>query len=203
MTNRNKTYSSFTTDDIRQLGISMQSGSVMPMPVPPLAPSAWLRLTLEKNSRLPMVTEKAKSELIVSPILTELHESNLEVFTFFSGSTFDVQKDIGLKGRCDFLLSRKPHAIVPEAPVFAIVEAKNDSLEDGYAQCVAQLYAAEIFNQRNHSAFPFLFGAVTTGFLWKFIRYADKSATVHTEIFYMENLDELLGALQTVVDFYK
>lgn len=203
MIKRSKSYSTFSPDNIRDLGISMESMQHFPKPITVMQPSEWLKLTLQKNLRLPVITEKAKSELIVTPILTELHEQNSDIFTYFSGSALDVDKTIGLRGHCDFLLSRKPNAVLVESPVFSIIEAKNDGIEDAYPQCIAQLYAAELFNAKHGTSFPFIYGAVTTGFNWKFVRYADKTAYIDTDMYYMENLSELLGVLQHIILLYK
>ena len=202
-TKRGKSYSTFNADEIREMGIETILDAHDWGEPTPVEPSDWLKLTLQKNLRLPLSTEKAKSEFIIAPILTELHELNPNIFTFFSGNTFDVDKSLGLKGRCDFIFSRKPKAVSIEAPIFSIIEAKNDGIEEAYPQCIAQLYAADLFNQRYNIEFPFIYGAVTTGFSWKFIRLADKVASVDTEMFYMDQLPELLGILQKVVNYYK
>ena len=203
MSNIAKSYSGFRQEDIQKLQIEIFGQSLFPKNITPSVPSEWLNMTLERNLRFPVTTEKAKSEFIVAPILGELHEKNLDGFTCFSGVTFDVDKSLGLKGRSDFILSRKSNAILLEAPIFSIIEAKNDGIEDAYPQCIAQLYAAELFNIQHNTPFPFVFGAVTTGFMWKFIRYENKKAYIDTDVFYMKNLSELLGVLQYIITLYK
>lgn len=202
MAKRGKSYSTFTAEDIRQLGIETVVEAHKWGASEPLEPSDWLKTTLQKNMRLPLITEKAKSEFIVAPILTEMHELSLDMFTFFSGSSFDVDKTLGLRGRCDFIFSLKPHAATIEAPIFSIIEAKNDGIEEAYPQCIAQLYAAELYNKKYNLEFPFIYGAVTTGFNWKFIRYENKKAFIDTDMFYMDQLPELLGILQKVINYY-
>jgi hypothetical protein len=203
MAKRGKSYSNFKQEDLQELGIQLIEENLFSAPPALVKASDWLRLTLKNNLQMPVTTEKAKSELIVSPILVESMNNNPGFFTCFSGVTFDVDKSIGLKGRSDFILARKPKLLLLEAPIFSIIEAKNDGIEDAYPQCISQLYAAEIFNNKHNTPFPFLFGAVTTGFLWKFIRYENKIAKVDSDMFYMENLDELLGILQLIINQYK
>jgi hypothetical protein len=202
MAKKSKSYSTFIAEDIRSLGIETIVQGHDWTALQQIVPSDWLALTLEKNMRLPLMSEKAKSEFIVAPILTEMHELNPNVFTFFSGSTFDVNKALGLKGRCDFIFSRKPQAATIEAPIFSIIEAKNDGIEDAYPQCIAQLYAADLYNREHSVEFPFIYGAVTTGFVWKFVRYADNVAYIDTALFYKDQLPQLLGALQTTINYY-
>jgi hypothetical protein len=198
-----KAYSSYKLEDVQNLGIELTTEKHFDESLPKIEPTDWLKSTLEKNRRFPVVTEKAKSELIITPILTELHEMNLEYFTCFSGYSFDIDANSGLKGRCDFLLSRKPHAIVIEIPVFAILEAKKDDIEAAYPQCIAQMYAARVFNKRHNIEYPVIYGAVTTGFNWKFIKLIDNTAWIDTELYYLNDLPKLLGILQTIINIYK
>jgi hypothetical protein len=60
----------------------------------------WLPLAQRAKS------EKAKSELLVSPILTELRRLVHEPIQLFSGEEFNVDRELGLNGFCDFLLSK-------------------------------------------------------------------------------------------------
>lgn len=203
MAKRSKSYSNFKQEDLRALQIEMVSEPLFPQHINPLPASEWLKVTLDRNLRFPLGTEKAKSEFIVAPILAELHDHNGGSFTCFSGVTLDVDKQLGLSGRSDFILSHKPKAVVLEAPIFSIIEAKHDNIEEAYAQCVAQLYAASLFNSQRKTVFPFLYGAVTTGFLWKFIRYENKVAFVDTDLFYLESVDDLLGVLQHIIGQFK
>ena len=61
---------------------------------------------------------------------------------------FSVDPEQGLSGVCDFLLSRSSEQLTIEAPVVAIAEAKNENMNAGIAQCLAQMVAAQMFNQR-------------------------------------------------------
>ena len=51
-------------------------------------------------------SEKAKSELLVSPILVELLRLADNRIQLFSGEEFNVDRERGLNGFCDFLLSK-------------------------------------------------------------------------------------------------
>ena len=65
---------------------------------------------------------------------------------------------------------------------------------------MAELYAAQIFNNRAGKPRPVLYGAVTFGHEWKFIRFIDKQAEVDTSIFYLNQLDQILGIMQYIGD---
>ena len=74
-----------------------------------LEPSDLLKTTLERNFALPLKNEKAKSEFIVAPILSEIWYVN-QNFKPLSGLTFNVDASRGLKGIADFLISNDPNA---------------------------------------------------------------------------------------------
>ncbi|NJN33365.1 MAG: hypothetical protein HC817_03015 [Saprospiraceae bacterium] len=105
-----------------------------------------------------------------------------------------------MTGFCDFILSLEPKAITIEAPVFFVVESKNDNLDSGIAQCVAEMYAAKIFNQRQGRHIPIIYGAVTLGLEWKFIQLVDQLATIDANVYYLNQLPEILGTLQYIID---
>ena len=124
--------------------------------IEPVAPSAHLTTTLERNVPLAfaMGTEKAKSELIVSAVLVELWEHCNRSISFFSGIDFNVDAENGLTGVCDFLVSLSPAQFHLEAPAIILVEAKRDNLTAGLGQCVAEMVAAQRFNAEQGNDIP-------------------------------------------------
>jgi hypothetical protein len=194
-------YSGFTYEDLEDLNIKVEKKRFLPESMSLVSPTEWLKATLKKNLNLPLASEKAKSEHIIAPILTEMVELNNQAFTYFSGYTFDVDKSRGLKGRCDFMLSSDPLAPRISAPVFSIVEAKNDNLDVGVPQCIAQMYAALLFNRKRNQAISAIYGAVSFGFEWQFLKLVDENtAYLDPTIYYQIQLPELLGALQYIID---
>ena len=73
---------------------------------------------LEVNSQQVLITEKAKSEFLLAPILYEIARRNQDKISFFSGHNFDVDKTLGLKGFCDFLFAKVPKTPIIKEPVF-------------------------------------------------------------------------------------
>src|SRR5215510_15733776 len=55
------------------------------------------------------------------------------------------------------------------APVVVIVEAKNENFKAGLGQCSATMMAAQCFNTRAGTGLTTIYGAVTTGNVWKFV----------------------------------
>jgi hypothetical protein len=82
-------------------------------------------------------TEKARAELLIAPILLEVHGQLQQRFSLFSGIEFNVDVERGLWGVCDYLLSLSPIQLTIEAPAVAVVEAKNENIKQDINQCVA------------------------------------------------------------------
>jgi hypothetical protein len=199
---KQKTYSNFKYEDLKNLGLFFESKKLFEF-VKNIEPSEWLNQTLNFYSDIPKGTEKAKSEMIIVPILAELKKNNPNVFKFFSGYNFDVDKENGLKGHCDFLLTLKYNSPIIDSPVFSVVEAKKSDYDLGIPQCVAEMYAARLFNVRNGSDLNIIFGAVTIGTSWLFLKLENNTIYQDIKEYELSDLPQLLGVLQKIIDFYK
>src|SRR5712691_3682960 len=113
-------------------------------------PSPFLRTLLQEFLPLALAinTEKARSEFVIAPLLADLRTQLHHQISIFSGIDFTVDADQGLVGFCDFILSRSPEQQFLRSPVAAIVEAKNENLKTGLGQCIAEMIAARLFNER-------------------------------------------------------
>lgn len=118
-------YTDFTLKDIElKFGIRNQLESLFPK-FAPLRPSDWLQTTLAKSAHVRIRTEKAKSEAIVFPILLELVERNPDFLTIYSGDMLIADESKGLKGECDFIITKDSKSFDINAPIIQIVEAKK------------------------------------------------------------------------------
>jgi hypothetical protein len=171
-------------------------------PIDDILPSDFLKQNLQRNLLMPMLNEKAKSELIVMPILVELATNN-QSFKPLSGITFNVDNEKGLKGVCDFMISNSSNISELEAPIVCIFEAKDDKLESWYGQCGAEMYAARIFNEREGNDIKIIYGAVTNGFTWQFLKLEGQTLFIDAQRYGTANLPQLLGAIQKIYNFYK
>jgi hypothetical protein len=213
-------YSDFTletvldTFDLLEVNQSLFD-QVLPLPI-----SDWLRETLAigQDFGLRSGTEKARSEFIVVPILLELERRNPNQFAIYSGKSLDIDKDRGLNGECDFILSRGAASRVIQTPIFSLVEAKKQDIDLGLGQCIAQMIGAHLLNQRKGHPLDALFGCVTTGELWQFLKLEPQSPknqksetqTIAQQIvidarpFNLGNeLEKILGILQSILDRYR
>lgn len=164
---------------------------------PPVLPSDGLLETLRYNAPLAadIGTEKARSELIVAPILVELKRRHRPDISLFSGVEFSVAPEEGLSGVCDFLLSRSPAQLFVTAPVVALVEAKNENIREGIGQCLAEMLAAQRFNEHEGNAIPTVYGAVTTGTTWKFLSLTGRDVTLDLDEYLITQPEKILGVL--------
>src|SRR5262245_60526195 len=96
--------------------------------VAPLEPSTFLQVWLEKFApvALGVNSEKARSEFIIAPMLAETKLRAGTSVTVLPGVTFEVDKERGLAGFCDFLIARSAEFYYIQGPVVAVVEAKKE-----------------------------------------------------------------------------
>jgi hypothetical protein len=140
-------------------------------------------------------SEKSRSELIIAPLLLELKRNNPSQVSFFSGKEFNVDPARELNGFCDFLISRSPEQSLIQSPVIAVVEAKNENIELGLGQCIAEMVAAQIFNERKGRTMPNIIGAVTTGSTWKFMQLDGKLINLDLQEYFLNQVGQILGIL--------
>jgi hypothetical protein len=195
-------YSQYTSlRAIRQrLGVQISNHSLF-VQAPKVEPSDWLLQTWKRTlqNRVGFFSEKARSEAIVFPLLIELKTLHKDMFTLYSGAILDADKERGLSGECDFILGFSRQNIEIEAPVFCIVEAKDNDLELGVPQCIAQMLGARLFNEQEQLDFPSIYGCVTTGETWLFLRLEGNRALIDTRQFYLDRPDELLGIFDLII----
>jgi len=144
---------------------------------------------------LAMNTEKARSELIIAPILVEVRKRYLDRASLFSGVELNIDRDTGLNGVCDFLLSRSPSQLMLKAPVVVVVEAKKENINGALGQCIAEMWAAKLFNQQQQNDISVIYGAATTGNDWKFLRLSDRLVEIDLTEYQLSNIEKILGIL--------
>ena len=192
-------YSSFTTRDLKKdFGIEEIYQAGIFTEIAPREVSEWLETTLVYGVELALAqgTEKARSELIISPVFVELRNQADKKISIFSGVEFNIDFEKGLVGRCDFLVSRSAYQSDLESPVVVAVEAKREDIDGGVTQCVAEMIAARIFNEREENNIREIYGCVTTGDVWRFLVLRGNQAIVETVSFDVrEDLTRILGIL--------
>jgi len=195
-------YSEFSFEDLKnKLNLNLREVEEIIERVEPRNPSNLIQETLKEN--LPIAlgidTEKARSEMIVAPVLIELRKQCDRQISLFSGVDLNVDKNKGLNGVCDFIISHSSEQLFLSSPVFTIVEAKNDNIKSGIPQCISEMVAAQIFNNQKNNLIPCIYGTVTTGSIWKFIKLKDNNVAIEMKEHFIENLESLLGILVEIV----
>ncbi|MCP5493500.1 MAG: hypothetical protein H7A23_03010 [Leptospiraceae bacterium] len=161
--------------------------------------SQRLKDDLQEAKEIPLMTEKAKSEAIIYPIIKEIRRKNPQI-GIFSGYALNIEGNKDLQGNPDFMISAKAQKSSVEAPIFCMVEAKNGVIEEGYAQCAAEMYAARLFNQDMNEPYETIYGAVTNAFDWVFLKLENKIVLIDRERYFLNDLPKILGIFQYIVD---
>lgn len=142
-------------------------------------------------------SEAARCEIIIFPILREMYKYYYEKISLW------VQKPIvydeKLSGTPDYVISKKSELgkTMLEFPLLIVAEAKKNDFEQGWAQCLSELIAAEYLN--NNPQIP-IYGIVTDGKLWEFGKLIEKKFTKNIDSFTITDLNKLFGALKFTFD---
>jgi len=138
-------------------------------------------------------SEASRSTWLVGPVLSDVWARYAGRICLIAGAEFAADPAARLTGYCDFIISRGPQRSVIGAPVVLIFEAKRDSIPDGLGQCIAAMVGAQRFNQRNNAAVDPIYGCVTTGTNWKFLRLSGVNLTQDLTEYTISQVDRLLG----------
>jgi hypothetical protein len=194
-------YSSFTLDEVEErFGLEFKASSFIPI-LEPIIPSDWLKETLLMTLPLAKIagSEKARSEFIIAPILVELIKLTDHEISVFSGEDLTVDRELGLNGICDFIISQSSNQIKVSAPIIALVEAKKGVLKDGWGQCIAEMVAATKFNEHRNKSIEYMYGIVTSGTAWQFFCLKEKSVVIDPEEYTIASIEQLLAILNWMV----
>lgn len=199
-------YSQFTLETVEQaFGLTIIEKLDMFAAIPEVSISNFLKQCLEYNTPLALEigTEKARSEMIITPILIELKQQFESKISLFSGREFNVDIQQGLIGYCDFIISKSPSQLLIKSPIAVIVEAKNDNIQSGLGQCIAEMVAAQILNRRQDNGNQTVYGSVTTGTNWKFMRLVDTIVEIDPNEYFLNNVGKIMGILRSFIESEK
>jgi hypothetical protein len=163
--------------------------------VEPLAPSEFVRVWLDEFApvALGVNSEKARSEFIIAPILAEARRRAVGPANVLPGVTLDVDRARGLTGFCDFVITRSGEYYYLRDPVLAVVEAKREDLVGGLGQCAAAMVGIREFNARDGTEVPAVYGCVTSGSIWRFLRLSGTSLSIDRQEYYLHDVGKVLG----------
>ncbi|BAY88546.1 MULTISPECIES: hypothetical protein [unclassified Tolypothrix] len=195
-------YSDFTLDKVRKaFNLTIADKINIFASVPEIICPPLLAEILQENIPLALAsnTEKSRSEMIIAPILIAIRKYLNNQISLFSGIDFTVETSQGLNGNCDFIISRSPELLIVNAPVITIVEAKKENLNAGLGQCVAEMIAAKLFNEREGNNIQTIYGTVTTGTNWKFLKLLGQMVEIDLNEYYINDIGKILGILSSIL----
>jgi hypothetical protein len=189
-------YSDFTyAEAIRKFGLTLDTRPDLFAAVPPVAADPVARAAIERFASVALAinTEKARSEMLIAPVLGEVWRQAAYRVSYYSGTAFPVDPDLGLTGTADYVFTRGPQIPDITAPVLVVVEGKNESIAAGYGQCISLLVAALRLNRRENTGTETVYGCVTIGDNWKFLRLHGTDLAIDRQEYQIAQLDKLIG----------
>lgn len=195
-------YGQFTIDRVKQdFHLNTIEGvRFFPDSIELVTPSSRLQGILEDLPwAIAVDTEKARSEAIINPILLEVRRIFHQQISVFSGEEFNVDANIGLNGVCDFLLCRSPEQLTVEAPAIVIVEAKKSDIKSGLGQCIAEMVAAQRFNETKGKPLTAVYGTVSSGTQWRFLKLEQETVTIDLIDYSLPPIEPILSFLVWMV----
>ncbi len=195
-------FQNFTFPQVEQdLGLTLADEDLFsPIPAVSVRPDFFARVIEGVNLASAINTEKARSEFVIAPVLFELRRLHPGRLGLFSGIELNADAERGLNGVCDFVITKSPRQHVVSSPLITIVEAKNDNLRSGLGQCIAAMCAAQMLNQAASTHVDAVYGAVTTGSAWKFLRLRGANLTLDLVEYHIDSLGKILGILGHIVE---
>jgi hypothetical protein len=191
-------YSSYNYQQIEaQLGLQIKRRELFPL-LEAMEFSDWLKESLRRGQLIPPITEKAKSEVLIAPVLLELVEQNKDKITLYSGAYLNVDEEKNLNGECDYVIGLTPDGFLLDAPILALVEAKKELIDIGTPQCIAQMYGAKLFNEQEGRQLKSIYGCVCTGTDWRFLQLIEDTIYINTTVY--TDIGLVLSALQYIID---
>jgi hypothetical protein len=183
---------------IERFSLTVRSVELFPE-IPTLEPDPWLIDALERHRNFALVSEKSRCEFIVAPILANAVSLLGSDYFLYSGISLNIDALIGLKGECDFIVAKSQVTVaLLTPPLLVVIEAKRDDFDEGIPQCAAQLVAAQRFNAKRREGHRPIFGCVTTGTEWQFLRLHETELLLDRERVPLASLDRIRGILVAI-----
>jgi hypothetical protein len=146
------------------------------------------------------VSEAAIRENILYPILKEVFRKYDDTLMLWANKSISFDKELG--GMPDYIIAKQSERgkIIFGKPLLAVVEAKKDDFEGGWAQCLLEMYTIQKINGKPDMP---VFGIVTNGDNWEFGRLDDSVFTENAQFCTILELDTLFTILTTFFELCK
>jgi len=161
------------------------------------AVSNYFREDLELMMRDAVVdnSEFAICENLIFPVIKEVWKVYRNNFILWSHQSLNY--DEKLSGFPEYILAKRSPLgkVVFDKPYFILVEAKQDNFETGWAQCLAEMIAAQRLNGEYQVV---IFGIVSNGATWQFGKLEEGAFTRNITPYTIYELDKLFSAVNFV-----
>jgi hypothetical protein len=65
------------------------------------------------------------------------------------------------------------------------------------------MLGAQIFNRNEGNEIEWIYGCVTTGETWQFLKLKDNIITINTTRYYINNIAKLIYVFQSIINIYQ
>lgn len=140
-------------------------------------------------------SEFAICENLISPVLRQVWK--LYKSKFILWSHYSLNYDEKLSGFPEYILAKRSPLgkVVFDKPYFILVEAKQDNFEAGWAQCLAEMIAAQKLNNEQKIV---IFGIVSNGYTWQFGNLEENSFIRNINPYTIYELDTLFAVVNFI-----
>ena len=140
-------------------------------------------------------SEASRCEAIIFPVLREVYKAYADNYALWIREP--IIYDETLSGTPDYLIATKSELglTVVGTPLIMLVEAKKNDFEQGWAQCLAELVAAQKINADPDVP---VYGIVSDGTFWQFGQLVGDAFIQNQINFSVDNLPVLFGAINAV-----
>lgn len=144
---------------------------------------------------VPNASEFSICENLIYPVLKEVWKCYRSNFVLWGHRSLTY--DENLSGFPEYILAKRSPLgkVVFDKPYFLLVEAKQDKFYEGWAQCLAEMVAAQKLNDELQIT---IYGIVSNGKVWEFGKLEKMSFTQNKNRYLIQDLDKLFAAVNYV-----
>jgi hypothetical protein len=144
---------------------------------------------------VPNASEFSICENLIYPILKEVWKCYRKNFVLWGHRS--LVYDDNLSGFPEYILAKRSPLgkVVFDKPCFLLVEAKQDKFSEGWAQCLAEMIAAQKLNDELEVT---IFGIVSNGKDWEFGKLEKTIFSLNRNRYFIQDLDKLFKAVNYV-----
>jgi hypothetical protein len=68
-------------------------------------------------------------------------------------------------------------------------------------QCAAEMYAAQLFNEKEGNQVAVIYGVVTSGTVWRFLKLEGNALEIDVVEYYIKDAGKILGILSSLLAY--